>query len=145
LTPNSALISGGDSQMPTPPRGPVTDENQFAGQVRTLDRDLLRPPIRPSSGRPRSTVIRPRASMNVAASTAICSMVSGTSPLVEATPVLLNRNDFAVGREPVADRRVVVVEVADEVLEEHDRAPAQRPGCRSGDRRSGCRRPRRIG
>ena len=29
--------------------------------------------------------------MNVAASVAICSIVSGTIPLVEATPVLLNR------------------------------------------------------
>jgi hypothetical protein len=38
-----------------------------------------------------SMVCRPRASINFSASWAIASIVSGTVPLEEATPALLNR------------------------------------------------------
>jgi transposase len=60
--------------------------------------------------------------MNVPASVAICSIGVGDEAAGGGDAGIVEQDDFAVCGEPVTDGRVVVVEVADEVLEEHARA-----------------------
>ena len=58
-----------------------------------------------------SIVVSPSASVKVIASRAMASMVSGTVPVEDATPVLLNKMTSRSAGEGVAQRRVVVIQV----------------------------------
>jgi hypothetical protein len=76
--------------MPSPPRGPVptsTSRRTRSGRARATSW-ATRPPIEWPT---RSMVVSPSASVKVIASRAMASMVSGTVPLDDATPALLNK------------------------------------------------------
>jgi len=80
-----------------------------------------------------STVFSLSASMKLAASRAIASMVSGTAPLDEATPAFVEQDDLPVAGEDVAYSRVVIIQGAHEVLEEHQRKTSGPPETAVGE------------
>ena len=133
LRANSFPTQSGRAPMPSPPRGPVptsTRRRTRSGRARATSW-ATRPPIEwPTT----SIVVSPSAKIKVIASRAIASpMVSGTIPLDDATPVLLNKMTSRSPHEGVAQGRVVVIHGAHEVLVEHQRRTAGPPETAVGE------------
>ena len=123
LTVNSAAVSAGSLADADAAAGAGADQDQSAGQVGALDGDLLGD----QAAHRVAEQVRGLQAQGVDERRGVGGHLldgvrddaagGGDSGVVE-------QDDLAVGGEPVADRRVVVVEVADEVLEEHDRGAA---------------------
>jgi hypothetical protein len=126
LTVNSAAVSAGVSPIPIAAAWAGADQDQLAGQVGTLDGDLLgdqpahRVPDQVDGRQVQRVDERGGVRGHPLDRVRDDAAAGGDAGVVE-------QDDLAVGGEGVADGRVVVVEVSDEVLEEHERdAPALR-------------------